>query len=157
MNTVVSQIPPAPRGARGGQIALLLLFLVSGVSALIYQVCWQRLLFQTFGVDMESVTVIVSTFMLGLGVGALAGGQCADRFPGQLLSMFALIELGIAVFGCLSPWLIHTVGAATARDSLALLAIVNFLLLLMPTMLMGATLPILVAYVVRRYRNIGLR
>jgi predicted membrane-bound spermidine synthase len=107
-------------------------------------------------VDMESVTVIVSTFMLGLGVGALAGGQCADRFPGQLLSMFALIELGIAVFGCLSPWLIHTVGAATARDSLALLAIVNFLLLLMPTMLMGATLPILVAYVVRRYRNIGV-
>jgi predicted membrane-bound spermidine synthase len=142
--------------SRSGQIPLLLLFLVSGVCALVYQVCWQRLLFETFGVDMESVTIIVSTFMLGLGVGALAGGWSADRFPEQLLTLFALIELGIATFGCMSPWLIHTVGAATLREPLAVIALVNFLLLLIPTMLMGATLPILVAYVVRRYRNIGV-
>ena len=58
---------------------LVLLFFVSGIAALIYQVCWQRLLFQAFGVDIESVTIIVSTFMLGLGLGALAGGQLSDR------------------------------------------------------------------------------
>lgn len=135
---------------------LVLLFSVSGVAALIYQVCWQRLLFEAFGVDMESVTIIVSTFMLGLGVGALAGGQLADRFPGSLLTAFAVIELAIAAFGMASPWLIYSVGAATVRSPLATIALVNFLLLLLPTMLMGATLPILVAYVVRHYRNIGV-
>ena len=51
---------------------LIFLFMISGTAALIYQICWQRLLFEGFGVDMESVTIVVSTFMLGLGLGALA-------------------------------------------------------------------------------------
>jgi len=139
-----------------GHAGLIALFLVSGVAALIYQVCWQRLLFQTFGVDIESVTIIVSTFMLGLGVGALLGGQLSDRFPDRALAMFALFELAIAVFGVFSPWLIRAVGAATVRGSLPVIAGVNFALLLFPTMLMGATLPILVTHVMRRYRNIGV-
>ena len=73
------------------------LFFVSGAAALIYQVCWQRLLFTALGVDMESVTLIVSVFMLGLGLGALLGGQLADRFPGRALGLFAAAELGIIV------------------------------------------------------------
>jgi predicted membrane-bound spermidine synthase len=144
-----------PRGV-AGNAGLVLLFTLSGAAALIYQVCWQRLLFEAFGVDMESVTIIVSTFMLGLGAGALAGGQLADRLPRRLLEMFALIELAIAVFGIASPWLIRIVGAATMQQSLGVIAAVNFLLLLIPTMLMGATLPILVTYLVRHYRNIGV-
>jgi predicted membrane-bound spermidine synthase len=135
---------------------LTALFFVSGMAALIYQVCWQRLLFEAFGVDMESVTIIVSTFMLGLGVGALLGGELADRLPGKTLALFAAIELCIAVFGVCSPWLIHTAGTAAARNSLGVIAVVNFLLLLLPTTLMGATLPILVAHVVRYYRNVGV-
>jgi predicted membrane-bound spermidine synthase len=139
-----------------GHAWLIALFFVSGVAALIYQVCWQRLLFQTFGVDIESVTIIVSTFMLGLGVGALLGGQLSDRFPDRALAMFALFELAIAVFGVFSPWLIRGVGAATVRGSLPVIAAVNFVLLLFPTMLMGATLPILVTHVMRHYRSIGV-
>jgi predicted membrane-bound spermidine synthase len=144
-----------PRGV-AGNAGPVLLFALSGAAALIYQVCWQRLLFEAFGVDMESVTIIVSTFMLGLGAGALAGGQLADRLPQRLLEMFALTELAIAVFGIASPWLIRIVGAATMQQSLGVIAAVNFLLLLIPTMLMGATLPILVTYLVRHYRNIGV-
>jgi predicted membrane-bound spermidine synthase len=147
--------PPVMRFPEG-QAWLIALFFVSGVAALIYQVCWQRLLFQTFGVDIESVTIIVSTFMLGLGVGALLGGQLSDRFPDRALAMFALFELAIAVFGVFSPWLIRGVGAATVRGSLPVIAAVNFVLLLFPTMLMGATLPILVTHVMRHYRNIGV-
>jgi predicted MFS family arabinose efflux permease len=139
-----------------GHGRLVALFFVSGMAALVYQVCWQRLLFESFGVDMESVTIIVSTFMLGLGVGALLGGQLADRFPQHTLALFAAIELSIAVFGVFSPWLIHAVGAVAVRGSLGVIASVNFLLLLFPTMLMGATLPILVTHVVRYYRNIGV-
>jgi predicted membrane-bound spermidine synthase len=145
----------APAVSRG-HAGLVALFFVSGIAALVYQVCWQRLLFQAFGVDMDSVTIIVSTFMLGLGVGALVGGIAADRHPTQTLAMFALIELAIALFGCASPWLIHAVGVMAVRASLPTIALTNFVLLLVPTMLMGATLPILVTYVVRHYRNIGV-
>jgi predicted membrane-bound spermidine synthase len=141
---------------RGRHGRLVVLFFVSGIAALIYQVCWQRLLFEAFGVDIESVTIIVSTFMLGLGVGALAGGSLSDRYPGRALALFALIELAIAVFGAFSPWLIRATGAAAVRGSLGAIAAVNFLLLLVPTVLMGATLPILVTHVVRHYRNIGV-
>ena len=148
---------PAPASpVSDGNGRLVVLFFISGMAALVYQVCWQRLLFEAFGVDMESVTIIVSTFMLGLGVGALLGGELADRLPDQTLTLFAAIELSIAAFGVVSPWLIHAVGAAAIGNSLAVIAAVNFLLLLFPTMLMGATLPILVTHVMRHYRSIGV-
>jgi MFS family permease len=130
--------------------------MISGTAALIYQVCWQRLLFEGFGVDIESVTIVVSTFMLGLGLGALAGGEIADRFPDRVIPMFAMIEFATAAFGVCSPYLIRAISAATVNGSLAAIAAVNFGLLLIPTTLMGATLPILVTHVVRRYRNLGV-
>jgi predicted membrane-bound spermidine synthase len=150
----ITSAPTASAAGRSARLAVL--FFVSGMAALIYQVCWQRLLFEAFGVDMESVTIIVSTFMLGLGLGALLGGELADRLPEQTLTLFAAIELSIGVFGVCSPWLIRAVGAAAVGGSLGVIALVNFLLLLFPTMLMGATLPILVTHVVRYYRNIGV-
>ena len=54
--------------------ALCVLFFFSGFPALIYQLTWQRALFRIFGVNIESVTVVVTAFMLGLGIGSLAGG-----------------------------------------------------------------------------------
>ncbi|MFI4890568.1 MAG: fused MFS/spermidine synthase [Steroidobacterales bacterium] len=144
---------PYPRAAH---YRVVLLFFVSGAAALVYQVCWQRLLFESVGVDMESVTIIVSTFMLGLGLGSLAGGELADRYPGRTLELFALIELATALFGILSPALIRAAGAAAVNRPAAVIAAVNFGLLLIPTTLMGATLPILVTRLVRRYRNLGV-
>lgn len=142
--------------SRVAHLGLVLLFLVSGAAALIYQVCWQRLLFESIGTDIDSVTVIVSTFMLGLGLGALAGGEVVDRYPQRTLELFALIELATGVFGAFSAPLIHLVSAATVRGSLATIAVANFALLLIPTTLMGATLPILVTHVMRAYRNLGV-
>ena len=131
-------------------------FFLSGVAALIYQVCWQRLLFVAFGVDIESITIIVSTFMLGLGIGALAGGRLADRFPDRIVAMFSAIELGIGLFGLASPQVIETVGALTVRQSLPVIALANFMALLVPTLLMGATLPMLVAFLVRAAGSVGV-
>jgi predicted membrane-bound spermidine synthase len=139
----------------GVHYRLILLFLVSGAAALIYQICWQRLLFESVGVDIESVTIIVSTFMLGLGLGSLAGGDLADRFPARTLEMFALIELATGAFGAFSPALIHAVSNAVVHASLAPTVAANFGLLLFPTALMGATLPILVRRVVQLYQNVG--
>jgi predicted MFS family arabinose efflux permease len=154
VNSVTAAARVAERAP--AQARLVLLFLVSGIAALIYQVCWQRLLFEAFGVDIESVTIIVSTFMLGLGLGALLGGELADRHPERALALFAIIELAIAAFGICSPALIRAAGTLAVSSSLGTIATVNFLLLLFPTMLMGATLPILVTHVVRHHRNIGV-
>jgi hypothetical protein len=61
-----------PRAVPKGLEALCRVFRRRSV---FYQSCWQRLLFEPVGVDIESVTIIVSTFMLGSGLGALAGGK----------------------------------------------------------------------------------
>ena len=131
------------------------LFFVSGVSALVYQVCWQRLLFMSFGTDIDSVTIIVSVFMLGLGLGALVGGDLADRWPKLALPLFAMSELGIGVFGFLSPTLIRTTGDLFVGAPRWQVLVANFVLLLLPTSLMGATLPVLVTHVTRIWGNVG--
>ena len=146
-----------PDARMDGRFRLLIApFFLSGVAALIYQVCWQRLLFAAFGVDIESITIIVSTFMLGLGAGALVGGQLADRFPERIIALFALAEFGIGLFGLLSPTVIREVGRLTIEAPLPVIAAANFLLLLIPTVLMGATLPMLVAFLVRTIGNVGV-
>jgi MFS family permease len=131
------------------------LFFVSGVAALVYQVCWQRLLFAAFGVDIDSVTIIVSVFMLGLGLGSLIGGDLADRHPTWTLRLFAIAELGIGTFGLISPTLVRAAGDMFVGAPQWLIAVVNFVLLLLPTCLMGGTLPILVAHVTRLWGNVG--
>src|SRR5215475_4851554 len=72
--------------------ALLLLFFISGIPALIYQLTWQRALFRIFGVNIESVTIVVTAFMLGLGLGSLAGGWLSKRRGVALLPLLAAIE-----------------------------------------------------------------
>ncbi len=82
--------------------AVQVIFFLSGFAALLYQISWQRMLFTSFGVDMEAITMIVAVFMLGLGVGGYCGGRIADRFPRHLLLIFTFIELGIGAFGLIS-------------------------------------------------------
>ncbi len=150
--------PPASddRAARRRILFRLVpLFAVSGIAALIYQICWQRLLAMTFGADLESVTIIVSAFMLGLGLGALLGGVLADRYRERIPELFAGVEFAIGAFGLASPWLIRVAGEFAIQASPATMAAVNFVLLLLPTSLMGATLPMLVTYCVKTYRSIG--
>lgn len=134
---------------------IALLFLVSGFSALIYQVVWQRTLFATFGINSESVTVIVSVFMFGLGVGALAGGWLQRRFPRHLLRLFLALEVGIGVYGLASLALIRLVSDAAGDTSTGALVLWVYLILAVPTLMMGATLPVLVAWLQGYLRNIG--
>jgi spermidine synthase/predicted MFS family arabinose efflux permease len=134
---------------------LCVLFFFSGFPALIYQVTWQRQLFLIFGVNIESVTIVVTAFMLGLGLGSLAGGWLSKRPGIPPLPLLAAIELLTGAFGVVSlsifdkagEWMIGLSLPATAAGSLALVIV--------PTLLMGATLPVLVSHLVRRSGNIG--
>lgn len=132
-----------------------LLFFVSGIPALLYQIVWQRVLFTIYGVNIQSVTVIVTVFMLGLGLGGLAGGKLSGIAGIRCLRAFGLIEGLVGVFGLGSLPLFHLVAHFTAGQSTTVTGITTFLLLLVPTLLMGSTLPLLVAYFVRRTANVG--
>jgi predicted membrane-bound spermidine synthase len=134
---------------------LSVVFSLSGFAALLYQVVWQRALFAIFGINVESVTVVVTAFMLGLGLGSLAGGALSKRDRWPALLVFAALELGIGLFGFFSLPIFAAVGRATLTAHPAVTAIVTFGLVLLPTLMMGATLPLLVAHIVRLSGNVG--
>jgi hypothetical protein len=69
--------------------------------------------------------------------------------------LFALVEMGIGAYGAISLPLFHAVGRMTLGMSSLSTALVTFLLVLVPTLLMGATLPLLVAHLVRQSGNVG--
>ena len=125
----------------------LLVFCLSGFAALLYQVIWQRLLVIFSGADVFSITVIVAAFMAGLGVGSLAGGYLADRLgPRRNLYAFACAELAIGLFGLISKPLYYDVlyqryPHLAASHTVA--ALVLFATLLLPTFMMGVSLPLL--------------
>ena len=131
------------------------IFVLSGFAALIYQVAWQRALFSIYGLDAQAVTVVVTAFMLGLGVGSLAGGWAAARPRVDRLAVFALVEAGICAYGMASLALFAWAGALAGPVGPAAVFLATFALLLLPTALMGATLPLLVGHEALRLGNVG--
>ncbi len=131
------------------------IFVLSGFAALVYQVAWQRALFTIYGVDVESVTVVVTAFMLGLGLGSLAGGRVADRQRLDHLGCFAAIEALVCAYGLGSLALFTWVGGLTGPGGAGGVFAATFALVLVPTALMGATLPLLAAHAARNSGNVG--
>jgi predicted membrane-bound spermidine synthase len=129
-------------------------FTVSGFAAILYQLIWQRSLFAIYGTSIESVTVVVAAFMLGLGFGSLLGGEISKR-QRSLIVIFGLFEIGIGVFGFFSLEIFRWVGSFTLRLSILQTGLSALLVLLIPTLLMGATLPLLVSEFVARSGNVG--
>lgn len=138
-----------------GRLWIYAVFLLSGFAALLYQVVWQRALYAIYGINIESVTMVVTAFMLGLGVGSLAGGVVSKDPSRPALLYFALVELGIGIFGSVSLAVFHAVGNVTLGMGAVATFLVTFLLVLVPTVLMGSTLPLLVAHLVRENKNVG--
>jgi spermidine synthase len=134
--------------------ALALLFLLSGMSGLIYQTLWQRLLSLVFGVTVYATATVLASFMGGLALGSLAAGRLALRARRPLV-LFGIIEILIALTALATPFALDLVAAIYIRlhallpDALAPLTVArfvcSFVVLLIPTMLMGATLPLVVA------------
>ncbi len=134
---------------------LFIIFAVSGISALLYQLIWQRALLTIYGSNIESVTMVVSAFMLGLGIGSIAGGAVSKRRGIPLLLIFGLVEISIGIYGALSLHLFRWVGQFTSGADMLQTGILTFILILVPTLLMGSTLPLLVAHYVNVSKNVG--
>lgn len=132
-----------------------LLFFLSGLPALIYQIVWRRALFAIYGVNSESVAVVVSAFMIGLGLGSLLGGWLSTKLPHRAVLLFGMAELCVAIFGATSLRPFHWAAAHSAGAPLPTVVICSLLLLLIPTVCMGATLPLLAERFVRSSRTVG--
>ena len=143
----------------------LALFL-SGVAALIYQVVWTREISLLMGSTVAAVTTVLAVFMGGLGLGSALAARRVDRWePKAALRFYAALEGGIALFALVFPWLLSAATPLFAGlyranpDSPAVLATVRFLvaalLLLVPTTLMGATLPALTASLASPVKGLG--
>lgn len=143
-------------GRRRDITFLSVLFFLSGMPALIYQIVWQRALFAIYGVNAQSVAVVVTAFMLGLGIGSLVGGRLSARYPKHGILIFGIAELGVAVFGLGSLGIFHWIAAYTAGASLGSVIFFSLALLLVPTVLMGASLPLLVEHLVLRSNRVGV-
>lgn len=132
---------------KSNAILLIFIFFFSGFAALIYQVIWQRWLVFYTGISSVSISLIVSAFMAGLGLGYLFGGQIADRVPkNRPIFLFFLAELGIGAFALVSKYILYDwlyVGNILAGDSTFTNYSILFLVLLFPTFLMGLSLPLL--------------
>lgn len=150
-----SSVEQAREQIRRSTRILCALFFFSGFPALIYQLIWHRALFRIFGVNIESVTIVVTAFMLGLGIGSLAGGWLSKRRDIALLPLLATIELATGAFGMVWLAVFDGVGALALGLPLPAIALVALALVALPTLLMGATLPILVGYLASRTGNVG--
>lgn len=151
----VSGIPDQPGGFAVSRPVLYAIFFLSGISALIYQLCWQRVLLTVFGSNVESAAIVVSSFMVGLGIGSMAGGWVSERPRVPLLLAFSIAEFAIAGFGIISLDVFRAAAGAVSGSSLVQTAAMCFGLLMLPTLFMGSTLPLLVTHHVRSMKNVG--
>ena len=135
------------------KLLLLLLFAGTGFSALTLQVVWQRVISLHAGVDLFSITTVVSAFLAGLGLGSLLGGALADRLgPRRSLLAFAASNAVIGVFAWFSIWLFYDLyrSSVAAVDGVLSAFAFNFGLLIVPTTLMGLSLPLVARGLVER-------
>ena len=146
---------------RRGVLALCFL---SGVSGLLYEVVWARMLHLLFGDTVLAVSTILASFMAGLALGSFWIGRFIDRRR-RVLAVYAGLEVGIGLSAVLFPVVLQALTPfyvwlhQSLSSSFWLFSFVRFLvafgLLCVPTTLMGATLPVLSRYLVQSSATLG--
>ena len=148
---------------------VLLLFFGSGFSGLVYEVVWMRLLSLVFGNSVYASATVLAGFMGGLAIGSFIFGKVADRTANPL-RLYGLLELLVGGIALLFPFLLKAlvpvylwyarVSGATYHSLSFAQAVLLVILLLIPTTLMGGTLPLLTRHLTRQTallgRNLGM-
>lgn len=158
--------PSADRRQFWTVFGLLPLFFVSGGTALTYQTLWVRELNLVFGTSTFAISTVLAAFMGGLALGGFVAGRYADRVP-RPLSVYGALEIGIGVYALVFPYVVHLVTPVYLQVHRAMdpgpvvFGLVQFLLvgstLFLPTILMGATLPLLARFATDRLGSAGDR
>ncbi|MDP6977615.1 MAG: fused MFS/spermidine synthase [Myxococcota bacterium] len=151
-------------------VVVALCFFLSGLAALIYETAWTREFAFVFGTSELAVATVLAAYMAGLAAGAAVGGRIASVTQ-RPLALYGFLELGIAIAALLVPFaisaatkvLVAMFGGQPGFESSAPLGIAifylaaTFVIIMVPTMFMGATLPLLSRHVVTNEQEIGPR
>ncbi|MBN1825676.1 MAG: fused MFS/spermidine synthase [Candidatus Eisenbacteria bacterium] len=143
---------------------IAVLFFLSGAAGLIYQVVWTRSLTLLFGSTTLAASTVLTSFMAGLALGSFLFGRFADTRR-RALPVYALLEVGIAVTALLFPVFLGLFKPAYLalhrhlQGSYLLFPLARFLIcfvwLVLPTALMGGTLPVITRFFVKERRSFG--
>ena len=151
-------------------LIVLSCFWLSGFAALLYQIAWMRQFSIAFGTSEISVVVVLAGYMAGLALGAALAGRYIKRAKSPVL-VYGLLEGAIAIAAISMPLMIVLVGNlyelvvggqpappdATGFGQTLFYVTASIALLIIPTALMGATLPLLAQYAVRKDKQLGSR
>jgi spermidine synthase len=151
-------------------LLLLACFLLSGLAALIYETVWTQQFAVVFGTSELALATVLAAYMAGLALGAAAAARWAHRVRRPVLA-YAVLELGIGAAALAVPLAIRLTSrlhvallsgpelpsAAGSIGSALFYLVCSFAILIVPTAMMGATLPLLARWAVRRDREIGPR
>ena len=142
------------------------LFVASGATGLVYEVTWFRNLSLIFGASFESSSIVLAAFMGGMSLGGFVFGRLARRFD-RPLRVYALLELGIGALALVLPSLMRAIDAlylaladgdgSVDAGLVALRGALAFVALVLPTFLMGATLPVVTRLLVEEDTEFGQR
>ena len=142
-----------------------LIFIFSGASGLIYQVIWMRQLTLIFGSTVFATSTVLTAFMGGLALGSYYFGKKIDESTQSPLRIYALLEAGIGAFCLVWPLILTVLGALyvlihrNITSEFYTLSLIRFVLtfgvLLIPSTLMGGTLPVLTRFFVKRLEQLG--
>lgn len=154
-------------GMQGMYLLVLAFFFLSGVTGLIYEILWIRMIEKIIGNAPFAVSIILAIFMGGLGFGSWLASRVIDRVrePLALVRIYGTLELAIGAYALLVPLLLIAVEPlqAVLYNGLfshfilynVLTFVVCAVILLIPVVCMGATLPILCRFYVARLSHLG--
>jgi spermidine synthase len=164
--TAIKQKIPSKRGLK---LFILILgcFFVSGLTGLIYEILWTRMIVKIIGSAPFAVTIVLTVFMGGLGLGSYLASRKIDRIkdPLRLVRIYGLLELIIGAYGIVLPFLLilfrplfaliynHLFPYFLTYNLITFVG--SFLLLIVPVTCMGATLPVLSRFFITRLSRVG--
>lgn len=143
---------------------ILLCFFLTGLSGIVYEIVWVRQFTLVFGNTVFAVGAVLAAFMAGLGIGGYVFGVRIEK-SGHPILYYGVLELLVGVYALGLPFLLRILESAGpdmlaalhgSRSALFLVKFaVSFLLLFLPTFFMGASLPLMTHYFVRRRAVFG--
>lgn len=147
------------------KLLVWIIFILSGASALIYEVIWMRQLTLVFGSTVFATSTVLTAFMAGLALGSYYFGRKIDESKISPLKLYAYLEAGIGGFCIIWHILLAILSALYVlifrhiTSEFYTLSLIRFVLtfgiLLIPSTLMGGTLPVLTRFFVKKLEQLG--
>ena len=148
---------------RRAALAVIVIFFLSGVSSLLYQIVWLRELGYIFGNTVQAAATLIAVFLAGLGIGSFLFSRILRGVAPLLI--YAILEALIGLYGSIAPWGFDRLddlyvwfyqSVSAAPEPIALMRVAaSSLFLLVPTILMGGTLPVIVRWWARPGESTG--